>query len=540
MAPMSELVVLVGLSGSGKSTVGRCLAERLNRPFIDLDELIEGRTGRTPAELIEHEGESRFRDLEAEAITEAVSRPGTVLATGGGAIVDPLNRWALWDAGTVAWLDAADDLLLSRVRVGAVVRPLLGGDAAVSLTRLRREREPFYRAADVRVDASANVESVTRSLADELSGRGRAAGRPLFDAEVPRGHPLGAERTRVVFGRDLDPGLLADVIGRASSGVPLVVADERVAAALPHLLATLPGERRLLIRAGERAKRLRVAERLLEHAASLGMERGDAWIAVGGGTIGDLAGTAAALYHRGAPLVHIPTTWLALADSAHGGKVAVDLSAAKNAAGAFWPPVAVVSDVAHLRSLPRPRLLDGMAESLKSGLIGDPGLWELIETRGRAALDTARPDEAARYAIVERAARLKLAVVERDPYERGERRTLNLGHTLGHALEIESRYRLPHGQAVVLGLRAAAGIAEGRGAELGLADRIDALAAALGYQMRRRFDAAIVRGALLGDKKRHKGRQRWILPMAIGRVIEVDDVTDGELNAALRRIAAAS
>jgi len=537
---MSELIVLVGLSGGGKSTVGRCLAERLDRPFIDLDDQIEGRTGRTPAQLIEHEGEARFRQLEAEAITDVVSRPGTILASGGGAIVDPLNRWALWNAGTVAWLDAPDEVLLSRVRADAVARPMLGGDAAVSMARLRREREPFYRAADVRVDASANVESVTRALADALSAREPTAGRQLFDADVPRGHPLGAERTRVVFGRDLDPGLLAGFIGHASTGVPLVVADERLAAALPDLLAALPGERRFLIRAGERSKRLRVAERLLEHAANLGMERGDAWVGVGGGTIGDLVGTAAALYHRGAPLVHIPTTWLAQADSAHGGKVAVDLSAAKNAAGAFWPPVAVVSDVANLRSLPRPRLLDGMAESLKSGLIGDPGLWELIETRGRAALDTARPDEAARYAIVERAARLKLAVVERDPYERGERRTLNLGHTLGHALEIESRYRLPHGQAVVLGLRAAAGIAEGRGAELGLADRIDALAAALGYQMRRRFDAAIVRGALLGDKKRHKGRQRWILPMAIGRVIEVDDVTDGELNAALRRIAAAS
>jgi shikimate kinase/3-dehydroquinate synthase len=537
---MSDLVVLVGLSGSGKSTVGRCLAERLDRPFIDLDELIESRAGRAPAELIEHEGEARFRQLESEAISEAVARSGTVLATGGGAILDPLNRWALWEAGTVAWLDAADELLISRVGGDAVVRPLLGEDAAGSLARLRCEREPFYRAAALRVDASANVESVTRTLAGVLSERGKATGRPLFDAELPRAHPLGTEHARVVFGRDLDLGLLADVIGRASTGVPLVVADERVAKALPGLLAALPGERRLLIRGGERAKRLRVAERLLERAAGMGMERGDAWVAFGGGTIGDLVGTAASLYHRGAPLVHVPTTWLAQADSAHGGKVAVDLSAAKNAAGAFWPPVAVVSDVAHLRSLPRRRLLDGMAESLKSGLIGDPGLWDLIETRGRAALDARRPDEPARYAMVERAARLKLGVAERDPYERGERRTLNLGHTLGHALEIESRYRLPHGQAVVLGLRAVAGIAEGRGAEPGLATRIDDLVSSLGYQMRRTFDVASVRAALLGDKKRYQGRQRWILPMAVGHVIEVDDVTDRELDAALSRITAAS
>jgi shikimate kinase/3-dehydroquinate synthase len=540
MAPMSDIVVLVGLSGSGKSTVGRCLGELLDRPFVDLDELIQRRTGRTPAQLIEHEGEPRFRQLEAEAIADAVARPGTILATGGGAILDPLNRWALWESGTVAWLDAADELLLSRVQGDAVVRPLLGGDAAGSLARLRREREPFYRAADLHADASASPDRVARELAERLAGRALTGGRLLFDAHVSRGHPLGVERARVVFGRDLGPVLLSDVIGHASTGVPLVVADERVAEALPGLLAVLPGERRILIRGGERAKRLGVAERLLERAATMGIERGDAWIAVGGGTIGDLVGTAASLYHRGAPLVHIPTTWLAQADSAHGGKVAVDLSAAKNAAGAFWPPVAVVSDVAPPRSRPRPRHLDGRAESLKSGLIGAPALWELSARRGRAAVDATRPDEPARYSMVERAARLKLAVVERDPYERGERRTLNLGHTLGHALEIESHYRLPHGQAVVLGLRAVAGIAEGRGAEQGLAARIDDLLSSLGYQMRRSFDGAIVREALLGDKKRHRGRQRWILPMAVGRVTEVDDVTESELDAALRRIAAPS
>jgi 3-dehydroquinate synthetase len=313
----------------------------------------------------------------------------------------------------------------------------------------------------------------------------------------------------------------------------VVVADEVAAAALPELMAALPGERRLSIRAGERGKRLRAAERLLEAASALGAERGDAWLAVGGGTTGDLVGTAAALYLRGAPLVQLPTTWLAQADASIGGKVAVDLSAAKNAAGAFWPPVAVIADIATLRTLPRARLLDGLAESLKCGLIGDPWLWSLIETRGVAAL---ADDEAARYAMVERAARLKLRVVERDPFERGERRTLNLGHTIGHALEIESRYRLPHGQAVVLGLRAVAAIAEARGAESGIAERIDAVLDALGYVLRRRFDAAAVRAALGSDKKRVKGRQHWILPMAVGRVIDVDDVTDAELELALRRI----
>jgi 3-dehydroquinate synthetase len=262
----------------------------------------------------------------------------------------------------------------------------------------------------------------------------------------------------------------------------------------------------------------------------MGAERGDAWIGVGGGTTTDLVGTAAALYVRGAPFMALPTTWLGMTDAAIGGKVAVDLSAAKNAAGAFWPPTAVVGDVASLGPLPRARRLDGMAESLKSGLIGDPDLWRLVETRGRAAL---RRDEAARFAIIDRSVRLKLGIVDRDLFEHSERRTLNLGHTLGHALEVESGYRLPHGMAVVLGLRAVAHIAQNRGATPGLAEHIDEVVIGLGYEPYRDFDPAVVKAALGSDKKRHKGRQRWILPMAIGTVAEVDDVTEAELDAAL-------
>ncbi len=252
------------------------------------------------------------------------------------------------------------------------------------------------------------------------------------------------------------------LIAPVSTGTPVVVADQRAAAALPELMAALPGERQVRIAAGERQKRLRSLETLLETASAMGAERGDAWVGVGGGTATDMIGTAAALYVRGVNFVAIPTTWLGMTDAAVGGKVAVDLSAAKNAAGAFWPPVAIIADVTTQRTLPRARRLDGMAESLKSGIIGDPALWQLVETRGRAAL---RDDEAARYAIIDRSVQLKLDVVDRDPFERGERRTLNLGHTLGHALEIESGYRLPHGKAVVLGLRAVAHIAQGRGAE---------------------------------------------------------------------------
>ncbi|MGZ8474656.1 MAG: bifunctional shikimate kinase/3-dehydroquinate synthase, partial [Candidatus Limnocylindria bacterium] len=502
-------VVLVGMPTSGKSTVGRLVAERLGRPFLDTDELLAKRVGMPVAEYIDRHGESRWREVESEAVKEACATAGAVVASGGGAVREPLSRWTLWHHGTVAWLDLEADEMLRRLRADPVRRPTLEPYGPERLGTAIADRAPGYRAADLRVDASAAPAAIAEQI---VSRMGPHRGRRLFDADVERHHPIGPRLGRLVMGVEL--------AGVAPQGVAVI--DRRLLQAAPELIRALGATECLPIAAGERSKRLRTLERVLEWLSAQRVERGTPLIAVGGGTIGDLAGTAASLYARGLPLVHVPTTWLAQADSAIGGKVAVDLGGAKNAVGAFWPPVAIVSDVAALRSLPLRVRRDGMAESIKAALIGDPALWRLLEDRGRASL---RADEPARYAILERSARLKLGVCERDPFEEGGRRTLNLGHTIGHALEIESGYRLPHGWAVALGMRAVAAMAAARGGDTTLAPRLDALLNDLGFTLRRAFDAAAVRTAMLVDKKRHEGRQRWILPMEIGRVADVDDVT---------------
>jgi shikimate kinase/3-dehydroquinate synthase len=515
-------IVLVGMPTTGKSTVGRLVAERLERPFIDTDELTAERVGMPVSDYIQRHGERAFREHESGAVDEACRAPGAVIATGGGAVLDPLNRWALWHHGTVAWLDVGPIELLRRLTADDVARPTLQPYGAERLASVLADRAPAYRAADLQLDASGSPDAIAGELIARLEP---VHGRRLFDAEVQRHHPIGPATGRVVMGVELT--------GEAPAGVAIV--DRRLLTVAPELIRALHITGCVPVAAGERSKRLRSLERILEWLAAERVERETPLIAVGGGTIGDLAGTAAALYARGLPLVQIPTTWLAQADSAIGGKVAVDLAGAKNAVGAFWPPVAVVSDVAALRSLPLRLRRDGMAESIKAAIIGDPALWQLLEERGAKAL---RSDEPARYAILERSARLKLGVCERDPFETGERRTLNLGHTIGHALEIESRYRLPHGAAVALGMRTVAAIAAARGADPELAPRLDDLLGRLGFTLQRSFDAAVVRTALLGDKKRHAGRQRWILPMEIGRVVETDDVTDAELELGLKTIAA--
>lgn len=518
-------LVLVGLPGSGKSSVGRAVARRLGRAFHDTDELIEQRSGMPAHEVLRRQGEPAFRALERSVLDEACADPEAVVATGGGALIDPLNRWQLWAHGAAIWLQADQEVLLRRLASARTPRPLLEGDPAAKLATLAAERAPFYRAADARVEVRGPLPNVIDHVADAAAAAS-PGGRRLFDAEEPRNHVIGPADTRVVLGDGL-AATAGDVLA-AIGGTPSMVVDRRAMAHAPQV-----GGRCLAVRGGERAKRLRSLERIHEWLAAEGAERGDPLVAVGGGTVGDLAGFAAATYARGAPYVVVPTTWLAQLDAAIGGKVAVDLAAGKNLVGAFWPAWAVLADVAALRTLPRPRLRDGLAEAAKAGIIGDPDLWRLVAERGSAAL---RDDEAARYAITERAVRLKLAIVRRDPFERGERRVLNLGHTIGHALEAAAGYRLAHGDAVALGMRAVGAIAAGRGGDPALSAELDQVLSTLGFPLGHRFDLDVVRANLRTDKKRAAGRQRWLLPMAIGRVEEVDDVTDDELAGALRAI----
>jgi 3-dehydroquinate synthetase len=291
---------------------------------------------------------------------------------------------------------------------------------------------------------------------------------------------------------------------------------------------------RILLPQGEDAKRLAVIEDAASQLARLRVERGEPLIAVGGGALGDAAGFLAATWLRGVPLIHVPTTLVAQIDSSIGGKTALDLPEGKNLVGAFHQPIAVVTDIAMLRTLPAREVRAALGEAAKMAILGDERLFELLASDGVAIALGDSPERwpAALAELVERAAWAKVEVVTADEREQdptGGRIALNLGHSLGHAFEAAGSFQgLRHGEAVAYGLRAAARI----GRELGVtppsrADRIEGLLTSLGLASTALpYPLDDVTNALATDKKHAAGRLRWVLPTADGVVVRDDVPTE--------------
>jgi 3-dehydroquinate synthase len=286
---------------------------------------------------------------------------------------------------------------------------------------------------------------------------------------------------------------------------------------------------------GERAKRLVTLERLAERMVKLGADRGSACVALGGGVVGDVTGFLASIYMRGVDVIQVPTTVLAQVDAAIGGKTGVDLRAGKNLLGTFHQPRAVLIDPNVLTTLHSREYRAGLYESLKCGIIGDPALFRLFEVRRREILDR---DRRVLEKVITDSVRLKASVVSADEREGGLRQILNLGHTIGHALEAETGYKqLLHGEAVAWGLIAAARIAQSvRKMDERSAKRIIDAVFSLGMLPGMKISSASVLRRLRSDKKTRDGVVHFILPKAIGKVEIVHDVPETVVRAAVDEI----
>ncbi len=530
-------VVLVGLPGSGKSAVGRRLAHRHGATFVDLDDTIEKAAGQSIPEIFAERGEAAFRALERQAVADlgppdAGRDVRTVVATGGGAVVDPRNRWVLYRGRLPVWLDVRPEVLAQRLRRSPNVRPLIvGRDPMGAIRDLARDRDRFYSAAH-RLNGVAELATIIERI-DELVARLAGGHGPTV---LLRGHSLGGS---VVIGEGIAATVVADTLRGLRARRAILVSEPGAWAAAGEALAAALGAdgwpvERVLLPQGESAKRLAVVETAAGELARLRAERGEPLVAVGGGALGDTAGFLAASWLRGVPYVQVPTTLVAQIDSSLGGKTGVDLKAGKNLVGAFHPPAAVVIDVACLRTLPERQRRAALGEAVKMAALGDERLFELLERDG-AAIARGEPgafDDGAVGELVERTAWAKVEVVDVDEKEEAAadgRITLNLGHSLGHAVEAAGGFgELLHGEAVAHGLRAAVRI----GQELGVtpverAERIERVLTTLGLATEPLpYPLRTVLGALATDKKHAAGALRWVLPTADGSVVRADVPAD--------------
>jgi shikimate kinase/3-dehydroquinate synthase len=420
---MSTRLAFIGFMGSGKTTAARAAAAVLGEHAVDGDEEVEARAGRPIDAIFRHDGEAAFRALEEEVGLELLAREA-VVSLGGGATGSERIREALRDR-TVVWLDV--DPQTAWERAHGTGRPLAEDRAAFE--RLHAEREPVYASlADLTVP-SGHVAGIADAIA-ALEGVPEGA-RVLWAASASGDYPAY-----------VGPGLLGwwpeGIAGRR-----FIVTDGHVARLYGGAIASAGSVR---VMPGEQSKTIAHAEIVWTELVRAGMTRADVVVALGGGVVGDLAGFCAATYQRGVRYVQAPTTLVAQVDSAYGGKTGVDLPEAKNYVGAYHQPSAVIADTDTLKTLPPEEIAAGYAEVLKTALLAGGWLWERV----RAGAEPTEPE------LIAACARTKLRIVARDERDSGPRQTLNLGHTVAHALEAATGYaRYRHGEAVGLGLLAA-------------------------------------------------------------------------------------
>jgi shikimate kinase/3-dehydroquinate synthase len=429
-------LVFIGFMGAGKSTA-LAAARDGGLKTTEIDDLMEKAFGKPIKAAFEEDGEDAFRAREAEVVGSLLDEAdGGAIALGGGSVLSDRVREAL-GRHLVVWLQV--DAREAWRRIARSDRPL--ADSAEGVAKLMEERQPYYDEL-----ADAILPPGDRGLI------GRAMPSLLALAELPAGTKMlwaaSASGEYPVFS---GPGVRGTELWPLT-GQRFCVTDTAVGALYAEQLGPLGG--RIEVEPGESAKTMAEAERVLREMASAGMTREDHVVALGGGVVGDLAGFCAHLYQRGVQVIQVPTTLVAQVDSAYGGKTGVDLPEGKNYAGAYQLPAAVLVDTSTLASLPGEELAAGFVELLKTGLLAGGELWE--RARGLEALD---PDGLAD--LVFACARYKCEIVAADERDGGLRAVLNLGHTVGHAIEAASGYkRYRHGEAIGLGLLAALRLSE--------------------------------------------------------------------------------
>lgn len=523
---MTPNLVLTGFMGTGKTVTGQSAAKKLGMPFVDMDAEIEARAGMPVRQIFAEQGEPAFRQIETQVCLDLAAQGGRVIATGGGALMNPENR-AAFQHDILVCLNASVPVLAHRLGVSndasasapntpaGRVRPLLDvANPAAEIERLLTLRRPVYASLPWQVETSGLTPS---EAADQVVAIYRIRSLPVRHPNGQYNIYIGDDALEHIGGLFRQANIPTnEAVAIVSNSVVGPLHAPRVEASLLRygyapFLCIVPD--------GESHKSLATVESLYGQFLAGGLSRGGTVLGLGGGVTGDMAGFAAATYLRGVRYVQAPTTLLSMVDASVGGKVGVDLPQGKNLVGAFKQPELVAMDPRVLETLPVGELRSGMAEAIKHGILADPGLLESLRENAGAG-------ERIDPAWLERAVAVKIKVVERDPYEHGERALLNLGHTAGHAIEALSKFTMRHGEAVSIGMLAAVQIAIQM--QLTKAELFDTVRETLeAWELPVRcpdYPVEQILQAAMHDKKKQSGRLRWILPYSPGDVRIVENV----------------
>ena len=502
---MERSIVLIGMMGSGKTTIGKKLSKILGLPFVDTDTLIEEKEERTISDIFAESGEDYFREIETQVLRDVLNAPPSVISTGGGIILSKENRELIKQKAIPVFLYAKIDTLIERLS-HATDRPLLEGDTLKNrLETIWNKRKALYEEFENRIETD-------RYTPDEIARMILFRFLPPDDMVYIDKHIIwGLGATKALKGF-LAQGYIEPLLVVTSSSL-WDMWGEYVREGLNGLDIEI-----FFLPEGEEAKTLEYVHALWDKMYSLGFTRKNPVLLLGGGTVGDTGGFAASTFMRGIPLFQLPTTLLSQVDSSIGGKRGVNYKHLKNMIGSFYDASLTLFDPIFLLTLPINEIKNGLSEAIKTGIIGDPALFDLIDLNMDDIFDY---NLKILGTIVKKAAKVKINVVNEDPYEtKGYRKVLNLGHTLGHALEGIESFSISHGEGVAIGMVFAAFLGE----ELGITPHL----------IREKIEGVIKKAKLpvsfpetlindvidkmYHDKKREDDKLFWVIPEDIGKV----------------------